>query len=195
MASLGKIEFDAPFDGPDTDLTSYGWFVWNNLATFVQFRVAETANLIFNPGTNYLLGDFFGLKTFNPVDEEGRAFWNSLRADVGLSSLLLVMLKQSLIWQAVFAAMLAVWGVYIVLACIGVIGILRDKIVCWEKKAILLGYLFYTIIVVQVSISRPAHRSSADFIVMLLAGFGVRWILKRYRRDALGSSLGRSPPS
>ena len=151
------------------DTMKFGDFLIHGLGhpfELIRLKAADAVNLILNPGTNILFGDYLGFSLFD-FGREGERIWVQARSKGGLVDVLAIMLQQDPWWLTIFVSTMALWGVFLIVGILGLVHLFQCSVPGSGTKLLLGGYLLFTFLVVQLAATRLGHRSSLEFLLAL----------------------------
>jgi hypothetical protein len=148
-----------------------------NSGIYFRLKLSELANQFLNPGMQMFAGNDLGILESAP----NWTYWKDLRDQQGLLSVIVEIFRWGPAFAAVFFGAALIWGVFLVFAVLGSVAFVRDWRSTGTSKAILIGYFIYGALIVQASSGvRWTHRTSIEFVMVLLFSWGVEWTVRRW---------------
>jgi len=181
MAMSGDFEFDAnAYQTKSMLLSDFARIVIENPYSYLRQRAISMVNFVVNPGAYSLVVRH--LKYINKNDD--RYYWQHLRARAGIYESFIEILKRGPLFTLLIFSTMLIWCMVLVAAVVGLLPFIKDKTVGWFAKSLLLSLAVYqigTVMLLSVG-ARWQQRSLLDFIVIVLALYGLKMLQQRFSR-------------
>lgn len=194
MSLAGRFAFDrGVYPGERMPIGDFIGYVIQHPLAFLYVKLTDVIEVVFNPAIT-ILGKYLGIDLFRFETADGKRFWSQLRARAGIYGIVAELFRQSPVFLASFLAAVALWCSILALALFGTWRLLFDPKPTQAAKAILLSFVLYNLAIVQVSeMVRATHRSTVEFVIVLLAAIGLRdacaWAMAKRRGRATARAI------
>jgi 4-amino-4-deoxy-L-arabinose transferase-like glycosyltransferase len=178
MATIGHRSFDpSAFPGKEMSMSAFASTVLDNPGIYLGLKASELANQFLNPGVHMFAGQYLGVLETAP----NWTYWKDIRDQQGLLSVIVEILRWGPVFAIVFFGTALIWGVFLVFTVLGLVVFVGDWRSTDTSKAILISYLVYGALIVHASSGvRWTHRTSIEFVMVLLFSAGVEWTARRW---------------
>jgi hypothetical protein len=203
MSLTAGFPFDrGAYPGEQMPVGDFLRYVLQHPVAFLSVKVTDAVVILFNPAVT-IVGKYLGSDLFRFQTEDGRLYWSQLRAHHGIGYVILDVLRKNPVFVVSVVVTTALWSLIMGLAAFGAWRLIRNPAVSGMTKAILLSFVVYNLGIVQVSeMVRATHRSTVEFIIVLLFAIALRdlvaWVRARRTRAAAAAAVlppGQGAPS
>lgn len=192
MAMSGSFEFDSSvYQSGSMPLSDFAEIVADNPHSYFRQRTINMVNFIVNSGAYSLV-----VRHLNYIDSNyDKHYWQHLRARAGIYGSLVEILKRGPLFALLIFSTTIVWCFVFAAAIVGLFPFIRDKGIESFSKSLLLtlvAYQFGVVMLFSVG-ARWQHRSLMDFVIVLLAIYGVKKLHERLSYNRQVSLPIKSP--
>jgi len=173
MAMAGDFEFDSSiYKSRQMPFGEFAKLVAAHPSSYLRQRTRSMVNFVINSGAYSLAVRH--LDYFNTNKDEH--FWQHMRARSGIYESIVEVLKSGPAFIALIIGSTVVWCTIVVLAVVGLAAFVNDKKIKNFAKVLLLTLAAYQVVIVLLfSVgARWQHRSLVDFVIVLLAVYGLK---------------------
>jgi len=186
MAISGDFEFDRnAYKSRTMPFDDFAEIVTDHTFSYLRQRTLSMINFAVNTGAYSL-----AVRHLEFFDEhKDMYYWQHLRARSGIYESLVEILKRGPGFGALIVGSTLAWCLVLVCAVVGLSAYIRDKNTTYFLKALLLSFAAYQVgIVLLFSVgARWQHRSLVDFIIVILAIYGLKALQQRVVAKKLNS--------
>lgn len=179
MAMSGSFEFDSnEYQSGSMPLSDFAEIVVDNPHSYLRQRSINMVNFIVNSGAYSLV-----VRHLNYIDKNyDKHYWQHLRARAGIYESLVEILKRGPLFTLLIFSTTLVWCLVLASAAVGLLPFIRDKGIASSGKSLLIALAFYqSSVVMLLSVgARWQQRSLVDFVIVVLAIYGLKIMHERY---------------
>lgn len=173
MAMSGDFEFDSnTYESRKMPFSDFAEIVVDHSSSYIRQRTNSMINFVVNSGAYSLAVrhlDYFDTS-------KDSHFWQQLRAQSGIQESIVEVFKSGPAFTALILGSTLAWCMVVMFAVAGVSAFVKDKNTKLFAKVLLLSIVGYQVgIVLLFSVgARWQHRSLFDFIIVILAIYGLK---------------------
>ena len=179
IAMSGEIDFDSDaYKTRSMPFSDFARIVIDNPYSYIRQRIVSMINFFVNPGANSLV-----VHHLEFIDENSnKKYWQELRARAGIYESLVEIIKRGPMFALLIVSTTLIWCLAVFFAVVGLLPFIKDKNIGWFAKSLLLSLAAYQVVVVALlSVgARWQQRSLVDFIIIILALYGLKVVQERF---------------
>jgi len=173
MAMSGDFEFDSNvYKSRKMPIGDFANIVADHSSSYIRQRTKSMINFVVNSGAYSL-----AVRHLNYFDNKRDGhYWQHLRARSGIHESIKEILRSGPAFAVLVIGTTLAWCLVVLFAVAGLPAFINDKNIKYFAKALLLTLAVYQVaIVILFSVgARWQHRSLIDFIIVILAVYGLK---------------------